>query len=220
MGFSLYERQYLGIHGLIPPAFMTQEQQAYRVICKLREQPNDLARYIQLDGLQDRNEKLFYRYFGRSVAYFVHYCSFILFYHIVVYNIFDFPRRGEWLPMAVFAVVFLFSTINFGMVVSQIFLRRETSMQIFLFLSMPVLFLGNFSWPLYLMPNWMQAIAYAIPSTFAIPAWLAIEQRGADIYDAAALLYPMAIQGVFYMILGLVMTRIRDKSTLIKTGDM
>uniref|UniRef100_A0A0N5ATC1 Malic enzyme n=1 Tax=Syphacia muris TaxID=451379 RepID=A0A0N5ATC1_9BILA len=61
MAFSLYERQYLGIHGLIPPAFMTQEQQAYRVICKLREQPNDLARYIQLDGLQDRNEKLFYR---------------------------------------------------------------------------------------------------------------------------------------------------------------
>nr|P27443.1 RecName: Full=NAD-dependent malic enzyme, mitochondrial; Short=NAD-ME; Flags: Precursor [Ascaris suum] len=61
MGFSLYERQYLGLHGLLPPAFMTQEQQAYRVITKLREQPNDLARYIQLDGLQDRNEKLFYR---------------------------------------------------------------------------------------------------------------------------------------------------------------
>lgn len=52
MGFSLYERQYLGLHGLLPPAFMTQEQQAYRVITKLREQPNDLARYIQLDGLQ------------------------------------------------------------------------------------------------------------------------------------------------------------------------
>ncbi|VDM47997.1 unnamed protein product [Toxocara canis] len=61
MAFSLYERQYLGLHGLLPPAFMTQEQQAYRVITKLREQPNDLARYIQLDGLQDRNEKLFYR---------------------------------------------------------------------------------------------------------------------------------------------------------------
>lgn len=61
MAFSLYERQYLGIHGLLPPAFMTEEQQAYRVITKLREQPNDLARYIQLDGLQDRNEKLFYR---------------------------------------------------------------------------------------------------------------------------------------------------------------
>uniref|UniRef100_A0A915LVK5 Uncharacterized protein n=1 Tax=Meloidogyne javanica TaxID=6303 RepID=A0A915LVK5_MELJA len=52
MAFSLQERQYLGIHGLLPPAFMTEEQQAYRVISKLRKQPNDLARYIQLDALQ------------------------------------------------------------------------------------------------------------------------------------------------------------------------
>lgn len=52
MAFTLYERQYLGIHGLLPPAFMTEEQQAYRVLTKLRQQPDDLARYIQLDGLQ------------------------------------------------------------------------------------------------------------------------------------------------------------------------
>lgn len=51
MAFTLYERQYLGLHGLIPPAFMTEEQQAYRVITKLRQQPDDLARYIQLDSL-------------------------------------------------------------------------------------------------------------------------------------------------------------------------
>ncbi|VDN58564.1 unnamed protein product [Dracunculus medinensis] len=61
MAFGLKERQYLGLHGLLPPAFMTEEQQLYRVISKLRAQPNDLARYVQLDGLQDRNEKLFYR---------------------------------------------------------------------------------------------------------------------------------------------------------------
>ncbi|VDN29899.1 unnamed protein product, partial [Cylicostephanus goldi] len=61
MAFSLYERHYLGIHGLLPPAFMTEEQQAYRVMKKLREQPDDLARYVQLDELQDRTEKLFYR---------------------------------------------------------------------------------------------------------------------------------------------------------------
>ncbi|VDM80165.1 unnamed protein product [Strongylus vulgaris] len=40
---------------------MTEEQQAYRVMKKLREQPDDLARYVQLDELQDRTEKLFYR---------------------------------------------------------------------------------------------------------------------------------------------------------------
>jgi malate dehydrogenase (oxaloacetate-decarboxylating)(NADP+) len=52
MGFSLHERQLLGIHGLLPPAFMTAEQQAYRVMKVLRQQPSDLSRYIQLDNLQ------------------------------------------------------------------------------------------------------------------------------------------------------------------------
>ncbi|PIO70051.1 malic enzyme domain protein [Teladorsagia circumcincta] len=61
MAFSLYERHYLGIHGLLPPAFMTEEQQAYRVMTKLRETNDDLAKYIQLDELQDRTEKLYYR---------------------------------------------------------------------------------------------------------------------------------------------------------------
>ncbi|KAK5970791.1 Malic enzyme, partial [Trichostrongylus colubriformis] len=61
MAFSLYERHYLGIHGLLPPAFMTEEQQAYRVMSKLRETNDDLAKYIQLDELQDRTEKLYYR---------------------------------------------------------------------------------------------------------------------------------------------------------------
>ncbi len=165
------------------------------------------------------NERMPYRYFGRSLAYFLHYCSFILFYHFVVYNVFEFPRRGQILPMIAFAVVFLFSTINFGMVLSQVFLRRETSMQIFLFMSIPILFVANFSWPSNLMPNWIYGLSALLPSTFAVPAWLSIEQRGADIYEASALLYPLALQAVFYMLLGLVLTRIRDKTPL-KTGDM
>ncbi|CAI5442246.1 unnamed protein product [Caenorhabditis angaria] len=67
MAFSLEERQYLGIHGLLPPAFMTEEQQAYRIMTKLRQQPDNLAKYVQLDSLHDRNEKLFYRVLTENV---------------------------------------------------------------------------------------------------------------------------------------------------------
>lgn len=52
MAFSLQERQCLGIHGLLPPAFETQERQVYRVMCQLRAQPDDLSRYVILDNLQ------------------------------------------------------------------------------------------------------------------------------------------------------------------------
>ena len=165
------------------------------------------------------NESVLCRYFGRSLAYFLHYCSFILFYHCIVYNLFDFPRRGEVLPMVVFSIVFLASTINLGMVVSQVFLRRESSMQLFLYLSIPILFLANFSWPSYLMPHWMTALSYILPSTFAVPAWLSIEQMGGDIYDVAPKLYQLAIQGIVYLALGLLLTHARDKAK-IDAGDM
>lgn len=165
------------------------------------------------------NETAEYRYFGRALAYFLHYCSFILFYHCIIYNLFDFPRRGELLPMVVFSIVFLASVINLGMVVSQVFLRRESSMQLFLYLSIPILFLANFSWPSYLMPRWMVSISYILPSTFAVPAWLSIEQMGADIYEVAPKLYQLAIQAVVYLILGLLLTRARDKAQ-IDIGDM
>ena len=165
------------------------------------------------------NETILYRYFGRSLAYFLHYCSFILFYHCVIYNLFDFPRRGEVLPMVVFSIVFLASTINLGMVVSQVFLRRESSMQLFLYLSIPILFLANFSWPSYLMPHWMTALSYILPSTFAVPAWLSIEQMGADIYDVAPKLYQLAVQGIVYLALGLLLTHARDEAK-IDVGDM
>jgi ABC-2 type transport system permease protein len=165
------------------------------------------------------NETAEYRYFGRALAYFLHYCSFILFYHCIIYNLFDFPQRGELLPMMVFSLVFLASVINLGMVVSQVFLRRESSMQLFLYLSIPILFLANFSWPSYLMPRWMVSISYILPSTFAVPAWLSIEQMGADIYEVAPKLYQLAIQAVVYLVLGLVLTRARDKAK-IDIGDM
>ena len=165
------------------------------------------------------NETAECRYFGRALAYFLHYCSFILFYHCIIYNLFDFPRRGELLPMMVFSLVFLASVINLGMVVSQVFLRRESSMQLFLYLSIPILFLANFSWPSYLMPRWMVSISYILPSTFAVPAWLSIEQMGADIYEVAPKLYQLAIQAVVYLVLGLVLTRARDKAK-IDIGDM
>ena len=165
------------------------------------------------------NETAEYRYFGRSLAYFLHYCSFILFYHCIIYNLFDFPRRGELLPMVVFSIVFLASVINLGMVLSQVFLRRESSMQLFLYLSIPILFLANFSWPRYLLPDWIASISYILPSTFAVPAWLSIEQMGADIYEVAPKLYLLAIQAVVYLIIGLLLTRLRDKAK-IDVGDM
>jgi malate dehydrogenase (oxaloacetate-decarboxylating) len=59
--FTEAERSALGLRGLLPSAVETLGQQAARSYQEYRQQPNDLARHINLRALQDTNETLFYR---------------------------------------------------------------------------------------------------------------------------------------------------------------
>ena len=59
--FTGPERDGLGLRGLLPPAVLSQELQAQKVMSSVRSKANDLERYIAITSLQDRNETLFYR---------------------------------------------------------------------------------------------------------------------------------------------------------------
>ncbi|XP_007652176.1 NADP-dependent malic enzyme, mitochondrial isoform X1 [Cricetulus griseus] len=71
MAFTLEERLQLGIHGLIPPCFLSQDVQLLRIMRYYEKQPSDLDKYIILMTLQDRNEKLFYRVLTSDVEKFM-----------------------------------------------------------------------------------------------------------------------------------------------------
>jgi malate dehydrogenase (oxaloacetate-decarboxylating)(NADP+) len=59
--FTLKERDALGLRGLLPPHVHTQEEQARRYLEHLRNLPNPLEKFIDLNALHDRNEALFFR---------------------------------------------------------------------------------------------------------------------------------------------------------------
>ncbi|KAM7420254.1 hypothetical protein PAMA_014790 [Pampus argenteus] len=71
MAFSLEERLQLGIHGLLPPCFISQDIQLLRVLKNYDMKKDDLDRYVFLMGLQDRNEKLFYRVLMSDIERFM-----------------------------------------------------------------------------------------------------------------------------------------------------
>ncbi len=59
--FTLAEREELGLTGLLPEGVSTIEGQLHRVYGQFRRQQDDLAKFVYLAHLRDRNEVLFYR---------------------------------------------------------------------------------------------------------------------------------------------------------------
>ena len=59
--FTEADRRELSLTGLLPPRVHSAAEQELRVLGNVRDKPTDLARYLYLISLQDRNETLFYR---------------------------------------------------------------------------------------------------------------------------------------------------------------
>ncbi|XP_027712308.1 NADP-dependent malic enzyme [Vombatus ursinus] len=71
MAFTLEERQQLNIHGLLPPCFLDQDIQVFRVVKNFDRLNSDFDRYLLLMDLQDENEKLFYRVLTSDIEKFM-----------------------------------------------------------------------------------------------------------------------------------------------------
>jgi malic enzyme len=65
--FTQAERDELDLHGLVPPAVSTLEQQLQRVYDSFQAKPSNLEKYIYLSSLQDRNETLFFRLLSEHI---------------------------------------------------------------------------------------------------------------------------------------------------------
>jgi len=61
LAFTLEERQCLGVHGLLPAAQRSQDEQLELARLTVTSYTNDLHKYMYLNELHDRNEVLFFR---------------------------------------------------------------------------------------------------------------------------------------------------------------
>ena len=70
-GFTLREREELGLIGLLPSRVLTIEEQADRAYVLYLEQPTDLAKNVFLTALRDRNEVLYFRLLSDHLSEFL-----------------------------------------------------------------------------------------------------------------------------------------------------
>nr|MBP5978555.1 ABC transporter permease [Bacteroides sp.]MBP6249099.1 ABC transporter permease [Bacteroides sp.] len=78
--------------------------------------------------------------------------------------------------------------------------NRETCMLIFVFTSVPLLFISGVSWPGAAVPAFWKYFSYLFPSTFGINGFIRINNMGATLSDVAFEYKALWIQaGVYFL---------------------
>lgn len=74
----------------------------------------------------------------------------------------------------------------FAMTASIAIRNRETCMLLFVFTSVPLLFLSGISWPGAAMPAFWKYFSYIFPSTFGINGYVRINSMGATLNEVSS----------------------------------
>lgn len=120
---------------------------------------------------------------GRVAAYITIYAPISAYILCVVPAIFGLSQLARPLTLALFMLPYLLACIFFAITLGCFIRDRETPMLLFVFTSIPFLFLSGISWPGSSIPLFWKTISYILPSTAGINGFVSINETGASLAD-------------------------------------
>ena len=152
--------------------------------------------------------------FGKALAYLTIYVFVCVWALVIVPEIFNLVRIGIYGTILLFMLPYLLACIFFSMLVATFVRGRETPMMVFVFTSLPLLFLSGLSWPASAIPEFWKYFSYLFPSTFGIQGFVKLNSMGATLYDISFEYQSLWVQtGVYFlMILAIYAWKLRNNS--------
>lgn len=122
---------------------------------------------------------------GKGLSYFMVYSLVAAYILCVVPRLFSLNQIAIPGVLTLFTLPYLTACIFFAMTASIAIRNRETCMLLFVFTSVPLLFLSGISWPGSAMPSFWRYFSYLFPSTFGINGYVRINSMGATLNEVA-----------------------------------
>ncbi|MBP9637470.1 MAG: ABC transporter permease [Bacteroidaceae bacterium] len=135
---------------------------------------------------------------GKSLWYFMLFLILSIYVLVVVPKLFSLNQIGHYSTLLAFIVPYLLACIFFSMTCSIFVRNRENCMPIFVFSSLPLLFISGISWPGASVPDFWRIISWLFPSTFGINGYVRINNMGALLSDVSVEYQALWLQTGFY----------------------
>lgn len=137
---------------------------------------------------------------GKALCYFMVYALVGIWVLAVVPRLFHLVQIPQATDLLAFMVPYLLACIFFAMTCSILVFQRETCMPIFVFMSLPMLFISGISWPGVAVPPFWEYVSWLLPSTFGINGFVRINTMGALLEDVAFEYVGLWVQAVVYFL--------------------
>lgn len=138
---------------------------------------------------------------GKALPYFMLYIVLAIYMFTVVTDMFTLPKLGHYKTFIAFVIPYILACIFLAMLFSTFIYRREDSILLLVFLSVPMLFLSGLSWPAPSMPAFWKYVSYLFPSTFGMNGYTRITAMGASLSDIRTDYMALWIQAGIYFLL-------------------
>ncbi len=151
---------------------------------------------------------------GKGGAYLTIYIPVTAYILCVVPALFGLSQLSKPQTLAIFMLPYLTACIFFAMTLGRFVRNRETSILLFVFTSIPFLFLSGISWPASSIPMFWKTVSYILPSTPGINGFVSINETGATLSDVLFEYHLLWIQTTLYFITATIVT---PKSNKLRT---
>ena len=119
---------------------------------------------------------------------------------VAVPHLFHLPQLADALTLATFILPYQLACTFFALTLSAFVPNREACMLLFVFTSVPLLFLSGISWPESSIPMGWKLFSYLFPSTFGINGFVHINTMGASLHEVNTEYAALWIQSGIYFI--------------------
>ena len=120
---------------------------------------------------------------GKSLAYFLIYAMISAYVLCAIPKMFSLVQIANPVTLLVFTLPYILACIFFAMTCSIFIHHRESCMMIYVFTSVPLLFISGISWPGAAIPDFWKVVSWIFPSTFGINGFVRINSMGATLAD-------------------------------------